>query len=242
MVRDAGDVVNFSVVVPLHNEEANVERLLSTTRESLARSQYVDRYEVICVNDGSTDATGDLLSRAVSDTVVAFHLPKRSGQSAALARGIGAARYEIVGRIDGDLQTSPDDFDLLLPLLNQGVDCAHGVRVHRQDTWVRRQSSRIANGFRRWVLGDEFQDISCPLTVFRRACVEHLTFFNSFHRYLPYLVQMQGYTVRQVPVRHFPRLAGKPKYGISNRLGVGLTSLFVVRWMARHYLGRGSPR
>ena len=231
--------MNLSVVVPLHNEEANVERLLATTSASLERSAHVDRYEVLCVDDGSTDRTAELLSRAQSDTVVCLRLPTRSGQSAALARGIGAARYEILGRMDGDLQTSPDDFDLLLPWLEQGYDCAHGIRAPRQDTWVRRQSSRIANSFRRWVLGDEFQDISCPLTVFRRQCVEHLTLFNSFHRYLPYLVQMQGYAVRQIPVRHFPRLAGTPKYGISNRLGVGLTSLFVVRWMAKHYLARG---
>ncbi len=232
--------MNLSVVVPLHNEEANIERLLATTLTSLQRNPLVERFELICVDDGSTDGTAALLAPARGESVVVVSLPRRSGQSAALARGIGAARYEIIARMDGDLQTSPEDFDQLLPWLGRGFDCVHGVRVDRQDPWLRRWSSRVANRFRRWVLGDPFEDISCPLSVFRRDCVAEITLFTPFHRYLPYLVAMQGYTVKQVPVRHFPRVAGSAKYGISNRLLAGLVSVFVVRWLSRHYLPRRS--
>jgi len=232
--------MNLSVVVPLHNEEPNIERLLATVVPSLERNPLVDQFEVICVDDGSTDGTARLLAAARSPSVVVVTLPRRSGQSAALARGIGAARYDVIGRLDGDLQTSPDDFEHLLPWLDRGFDCAHGVRQKRQDTMVRRLSSRIANGIRRRVLGDAFQDISCPLTVFRKRCVDNLTLFDSFHRYLPFLIRMQGYPVTQVPVRHFPRVAGRTKYGIANRVGVGLVSLFVVRWLSRRHLSRGA--
>jgi hypothetical protein len=126
----------------------------------------------------------------------------------------------------------------MLPLLEQGVDCVHGVRTRRHDAVLRRWSSRAANTFRRAVLRDGFRDIACPLTVFRRACIEHVPRFEPFHRYLPFLIAMQGFVVTQVPVQHFPRVAGVAKYGIADRLGIGLSSVFVVRWLARHVITR----
>lgn len=230
--------MDLSVVVPLHNEEPNVDRLLGTTLASLRRNRHVSRFELICVDDGSRDATRARLDLGKTGDVVVLSHPVRRGQSAALATGIAAARHEIVGVMDGDLQTTPDDFEPLLAELDRGFDCAHGVRVNRKDPAIRLLSSRIANGVRRLVLGDGFRDIGCPLSVFRRRCLDGLTLFDSFHRYLPYLIQMQGYRVTQVPVRHFPRAAGQAKYGISNRLGVGLRSLWFVRRLARQYAPR----
>lgn len=229
--------LNVSVVVPLHNEEPNVERLLAVVPASLARNSLVDQFEIICVDDGSTDRTGELLLRGRSDRLVVLSIPGRSGQSAALARGIAAARYDIIGLLDGDLQTTPDDFALLLPWLERGFGCVHGIRTNRQDPLVRRASSLVARVVRQLVLGDDFQDISCPLSVFRKACLTGVPLFDPFHRYLPYLIQVGGYAVKQVPVRHFPRIAGRTKYGIANRLGPGLRSLLAVRRLARKKSG-----
>ena len=230
--------MDLSVVIPLHNEEGNVERLLATLGESLERDSLVGRFEVVCVNDGSNDGTAAQLERHRADWVTVITLPTRRGQSTALSYGLDAARYDVLARMDGDLQTTPEDFERLLPLLEQGFDCVHGIRVKRHDSMVRRWSSLIANAVRRAVLRDGFQDIACPLTVFRRACLERVPRFEPFHRYLPFLISMQGFAVTQVPVRHFPRLAGRAKYGIANRLAIGLTSLFVIRWLSRHVVAR----
>jgi len=235
--RPLPDRVDFSVVVPLYNEEPNVDRLLHTTLPSLERNPRVRRFELVCVDDGSADDTRARLERARTDRVVVLSHPTRRGQSGALATGIAAARYDVVGVMDADLQTTPDDFVPLLQRLDQGFDCAHGIRVQRRDPVLRLLSSRVANAVRRLVLGDPFYDIGCPLSVFRRGCLEGVPLFEPFHRYLPFLIQMQGYRVTQVPVRHFPRAAGQTKYGIVNRLGVGLRSLLHVRRLARRYAG-----
>ncbi len=198
----------------------------------------VERFEVLCVDDGSTDDTADLLGRHQVDWLRVIRLPVRSGQSAALSAGIDAARYDVIGRMDGDLQTSPDDFEPLLQELARGPDCVHGVRAHRYDSVVRRLSSRVANAVRRKVLGDPFLDIACPLTVFRKECVRHALRVDSFHRFLPYHIQLQGYGVTQVPVRHFPRQAGHTKYGVADRVTIGITSLLAMRWFARHHNNR----
>ncbi len=241
--------MNLSVIIPLYNEEGNIERLFETVPGSLEQNSYVDDYEILCVNDGSTDRTADLLRRYKTERTTILSSSENRGQSGALAIGIDAARYELVGLLDGDLQTTPDDFECLLALFQEGYDCVHGIRIDRQDTTLRKLSSRVANSFRSRVLGDKFRDISCPLSVFRKQCLDGVTLFQAFHRYIPYLIQMQGYKVAEVPVRHFPRLAGQPKYGISNRLWIGLQSLLFVRWMARNGITRnlegrasGSPR
>jgi glycosyltransferase involved in cell wall biosynthesis len=212
--------------------------MVTALGESLPQLSLVDRFEVVFVDDASTDDTAGLLAQHRFDWLTLVSLPKRGGQSAALSAGIDVARHDVVGRIDGDLQTSPDDFDLLLHGLAHGFDCAHGVRAQRYDSVTRRVSSRVANAVRRRVLGDPFFDIACPLTVFRKECVRHVPRVDSFHRFLPYLIQLQGCTVTQVPVRHFPRLAGQTKYGVLDRLGIGITSLLAMRWYARHHIPR----
>ena len=185
------------------------------------------------MDDGSTDRTGELLGPGRGDRVVVLSLHQRAGQSAALARGIAAARYDVVGLLAGDLQTTPDDFAVLIPWLQEGFACAHGIRVGRRDSVVRRASSWVARVVRQLALGDDIQDIGCPLSVYRKECLADVPVFDPFHRYLPYLVQAQGYRVKQVPVRHFPRLAGRSKYGIANRLGPGLASLLTVRRLVK---------
>lgn len=228
----------FSVVVPLFNEEDNVERLLGLLSESLEENALVSQYEILCVDDGSTDATLELLRKFSTGHTRIVALPRNAGQSTALAAGMQAARFETIGLIDGDLQTTPDDFEALLRVLADGYDFVSGVRVNRCDSLAKRLSSRIANGLRQKVLGDPFNDIGCPLKVFRKKCVAGLMLFDSFHRYLPYLVRLQGFRVAAVPVRHFPRVAGTTKYGLFDRVWIGLQSLYVVSWLGRKYISR----
>jgi glycosyltransferase involved in cell wall biosynthesis len=232
--------MHVSVAVPLYNEEGNVERLLTELPASLEWNSHVDDYEIVCVNDGSTDRTGELLELYRSDPVKIVTLHANSGQSAALAAGIAAATHDTVARIDADLQTTPDDLAPLLAMMKSGFDCAHGIRAHRRDPLTRRVSSAVANVVRRAVLHDAFRDIGCPLTVFRKECVERIPLFPAFHRYLPYLIEVQGYRVAQVAVRHFPRLAGSTKYGVRNRLWIGVLSLLFVRSLLRRITGSHS--
>ncbi|MGD2134507.1 MAG: glycosyltransferase family 2 protein [Gemmatimonadales bacterium] len=234
--------VALSVVVPLYNEEPNVDRLVATLSASLARGGPVGAYEILCVDDGSTDGTRAALERCRTREMRILSLPSNRGQSAALAHGLRAAAHPIVAFIDGDLQTTPDDLGPMVERLEQGYDCVHGMRVNRQDSFVRRISSAVANAVRRLVLHDRFRDIGCPLTVFRRECLDNVTLFTPFHRYLPFLIEMQGYRVTEMPVRHFPRVAGKAKYGIGNRWWIGIRSLLAVRRMARRMAMRRSGR
>lgn len=230
----------FSVVVPLYNEETNVLRLLEAVPASLETNPYVDDWELICVDDGSTDRTAERLAGAASERVVVVTLPVNQGQSAAILHGVARARGDVIGVLDGDLQTTPDDFTVLLAEMQRGSwDAVHGIRRDRRDSLVRRWSSRVANAVRRWALKDDFEDISCPLAVFRRTCMDGVPRFDALHRYLPYLFRLQGLRVTQVPVRHFPRVADQAKYGIANRLAIGVTSLLVMRWLGRHAVMRG---
>lgn len=228
---------NISVVVPLYNEEDNVERLIGLLSESLEKNPLVDQYEILCVDDGSTDTTLELLGRFATGHTRIVALPRNAGQSTAIAAGMRAARFETIGLIDGDLQTTPDDFEGLLRVLAQGYDFVNGIRVDRHDALAKRISSRIANRLRRKILGDTFSDIGCPLKVLRKECIDRMTMFDSFHRYLPYLVRLQGFRVAEMPVRHFPRVAGKTKYGLFDRVWIGLQSLYVVSWLGRKYIG-----
>lgn len=238
----AAKVVDLSVVVPLYNEAGNVARLCGALHASLERNPWVRAFQLVLVNDGSSDNTLELLRRHRSDRTTIVSLARRHGQSGALAAGLDAARFETVARLDGDLQTTPDDLVPLLELMQRGFDCVHGIRLERKDTWLRRMSSRAANAVRRAVLGDTFQDISCPLSVFHKNCLANVPRMEVLHRYLPYLIQVQGYAVAEFPVQHFPRIAEHTKYGISNRLWVGVKSLLDVKRLSRELQQRAAFR
>ena len=132
------------------------------------------------------------------------------------------------------MQTDPEDFALLLTELGGAVACVNGWRVDRHDGWVKRVSSGLSNRVRATVLGDGLKDINCPLKVIRRDVLVRLPRFRGWHRYIPALVMREGFSVREVPVRHYPRTAGRSKYGIHDRLWIGITSLLVVSWLTRN--------
>lgn len=227
----------LSIVIPLFNEADNLPVLDEQVRTALQAQEMT--YEVLYVDDGSSDASLDVL-RELAQHDGRLRLLRNfcnSGQSAALAAGFEAARGEILVTLDADLQNDPADIPTLLSELQRTeADLVAGVRQRRQDNWVRRLSSRLANGVRRRVLQDDATDTGCSLKAFRAELVRQLPRFNGMHRFLPALIKMAGGRVVQVPVHHRPRLHGEPKYNISNRLWRGLADLFGVFWLQRRWI------
>ncbi|MDH5427255.1 MAG: glycosyltransferase family 2 protein [Nitrospirota bacterium] len=228
-----------SVVIPIKDERDNIPLLASqllTFFEGRPESATAS-FELVFVDDGSTDGSEAVLDELVqqSDAVRVIHLDKNHGQTAAFDAGFRQAKGELIATMDGDLQYDPADFAKLLVMVNQ-VDLVCGRRAARHDNMVRRWSSRIANQVRNWVVHDGIADTGCSLKIFRRAVVERMPLFKNMHRFFPALAQMYGFTVTEVPVQHFPRTHGLSKYGVGNRLFVGLYDLFAVRWMQKRCL------
>jgi dolichol-phosphate mannosyltransferase len=167
-----------------------------------------------------------------------FALDRRCGQSVALEAGFRAARGEITATLDGDLQNDPADILRLMTHLDC-ADVVNGVRENRQDSWLRRLSSRIGNGFRNWLTGESVTDVGCSLRVMRTEYLRGLELYRGMHRFLPTLLKMQGARLTEVAVNHRPRRFGRSKYGIANRLFVGIADVLAVRWMqSRHVTHR----
>jgi glycosyltransferase involved in cell wall biosynthesis len=229
----------ISVVIPVKDERDNLvpltERLLKVLAAE-ARSQSAP-FEIIYIDDGSTDGSGPLLDRLADEyeAVRVRHFDRNYGQTTAFAAGFREARGELIVTMDGDLQFDPGDIPLLLPLITQ-YDLVCGWRKDRHDNLVRKLSSRIACSFRHTVLGKDVHDTGCSLKIFRRPVVERLQLFEGMHRFFPALARTYGFSVGEVPVRHYPRAHGVSKYGIGNRLFRGLYDLFAVRWMKSRIL------
>ncbi len=231
----AEPIDGISVAIPLHNEE---ESLLPLRERLLAVLEKLGiPFEVILVDDGSTDESPLILRRfaAEDSRIRLIRIAERSGQSAALDAGFHAARYGVVVTMDADLQNDPEDIPALIEALRD-VDVVCGVRVNRHDNWIRRASSRIANRTRDRITGDHITDTGCSLKAYRTPFLRRLKLFTGMHRFLPTLLRLEGARVIEVPVRHHPRAAGRSKYGIGNRMFVGLRDCFAVRWMRDRHL------
>ena len=226
--------MSISVVVPIYNERENVDRLYDAILIVLER---IGRpFEMILVNDGSTDGTTESLARlaAKDNRVRVIEFRRNFGQTAAMNAGMMAASGEIVVTLDADLQNDPADIPALLQTLtDSGADVVQGDRrAGRRDSLVRRGSSVAARVFRRWLLGDTIHDTGCSLRVLRREAALALPLqFRGMHRFIPLTCRQLGYRVLEQPVRHRPRTAGRSKYGIRNRALVGLIDCFAIRWM-----------
>lgn len=226
----------LSIVVPLYNEEENLPALDGEIRAALAPLGLA--YEVLYVDDGSTDGSLTALrSLAAADPRIRIlRHRKNAGQSAGLASGFRAARGELVATLDADLQNDPADLPRLLAKLDEGWDVVSGVRRNRRDSWVRRVSSRIANGVRNWATDEAITDVGCSLKAYRARFLAHLPMFGGMHRFLPTLVRWNGARVTELEVNHRPRLHGVAKYGIGNRLFRALADLMAVRWMRTRWI------
>lgn len=234
--RDRHPPPTLTVVIPFYNEQDSVVALLAEVDRALAGR--ID-YEIIAVDDGSTDDTASELSMAASRSgaLRALRLHKNRGQSAALANGIHAARASLIVTLDGDGQNPPAE---IMPLVDayrrqarERMCLVMGWRRRRNDSLLRRLSSRIANGLRGALLGDGCPDTGCGLKVFARDDFIALPHFGHMHRFLPALFVRAGARVISVPVAHRPRRAGRSKYGVGNRLWVGLMDMAGVYWLQR---------
>ena len=226
----------LSMVIPIKDERDNLQPLttqLTKVLGSLEQSREAP-FEIVYVDDGSTDGSSALLDEIGRETpeVRVIHFARNHGQTAAFAAGFRHAHGELIATLDGDLQYDPADITLLLPLITE-YDLVCGRRRQRLDTLIRRLSSRMAYLIRNAVLRDGIHDSGCSLKVFRRAVVERIPLFHNMHRFFPALAKMHGFSVTEVPVQHFPRAHGYSKYGVGNRLFAGLYDLVAVRWMQK---------
>jgi glycosyltransferase involved in cell wall biosynthesis len=222
------------VVVPVFDEEDSLEPLHRELDAAL--SALPGGIEILLVDDGSRDRSLQVMrALARKDARVrVIALDRNHGQSAAFEAGFQAARGELIATLDADLQNDPADIPRMIERLD-GADVVNGVRERRQDSWVRRESSRIANGFRNRMNGEAVTDVGCTLRVMRAEHARRVKLFRGMHRFLPTLLRLEGARVVEVPVAHRPRRYGRSKYGIGNRLFVGLVDVFAVRWMQRRH-------
>ena len=233
--------VELSLVVPVYNERDNLPVLVEEIARALAGRGEGEggRYEIVAVDDGSTDGSLDVLKALKRDHpeihIVAF--AANAGQTAAFAAGFGAARGRVIVTLDADLQNDPADIPALVAELERsGAAAVAGYRVGRRDSGWKRLQSRIANDVRNRLNRETIRDTGCSLKAFRAEAVRALPMFNGMHRFLPTLVRMQGGRVTEVPVRHRTRRFGKTKYGMWNRVFRALLDALAVRWMQRRAL------
>jgi dolichol-phosphate mannosyltransferase len=216
----------LSVIVPLFNESENVSQLVLEIKQALPEV----RFELILVDDGSTDGTAERIPTRDS-ALRLIRFSRNCGQSAALYAGMHAARAPVLAFLDGDLQNDPADIPRLLGEIAAGADLVCGYRAQRRDSFGRKLQSRIANGIRRAFTHDGVRDTGCTLKAMRIACRDALPLFNGLHRFMPAFVRAAGFTVREIAVSHRPRLHGTSKYSLANRAWRGLVDLFGVCWL-----------
>jgi glycosyltransferase involved in cell wall biosynthesis len=223
------------VVVPVFDERENLEPLHRELSAALA--ELPGGVEFVYVDDGSRDGSAERLADLAErdERVRVLRFAENSGQSAAFAAGFEAARGEVVATLDADLQNDPADLPRLLAALDR-ADVVNGVRQGRRDSWVRKVSSRIGNGFRNWMTHESVSDVGCSLRVMRASYLRRVKLYRGMHRFLPTLLRLEGARVIELPVSHRPRRHGRSKYGIANRLFVGIADVFAVRWMQKRRL------
>lgn len=225
----------LTIIVPVYNEQDNLQRLEKELLKYLEIA--VKPSCVLLVNDGSTDNSlammQDLCQRNEAFSYLSF--VKNCGLSAAIKAGFDAAQTPLVGYIDSDLQTDPEDFNKLMAY-SEDYALVTGVRADRKDDFVKNMSSKIANGIRRAFTHDGMDDTGCPLKVIRTDCAKKIPMFKGLHRFLPAMILLQNENVIQIPVRHYPRIAGQAKFGLWNRLLGPLVDCFAYLWMKKKYI------
>ncbi|HVY60281.1 MAG TPA: glycosyltransferase family 2 protein [Planctomycetota bacterium] len=223
----------LSIVIPTYNEEGNIPLLDAAIHGALAKAAISD-YEIVHVDDGSKDRSADEVKAEIAKDrrVRLIRLKQNSGETAATEAGIRNAKGDVVIVMDCDLQNDPEDIPKLLAKIGE-FDCVCGYREKRGegDNLVRIVSSRIANNVRNWALGDGIRDSGCTFRAFKREALKDVKFFRGMHRFLPTLLQMQGFKVTEVPVKNHERKFGVSKYGVWNRVFAASADLLAVKWM-----------
>jgi len=235
--------VDISVMAPAHNEQDNVIPLAEAVEKAVA--PLGRPWEMVIIDDGSTDATAARLAEACERFAFlrVFRVTnappgKGLGLTAAFYAGLRRCDGRIVCTLDADLQNDPADLPAMIDRLeSKNLDLVQGDRsANRHDNFVRRLSSNTGRAFRGWVLGDKVRDTACSLRVMRREVALDIPFeFKGMHRFVPFYAKMRGFKVESFPCRHHPRVAGEAKFGVWNRAIPGLIDLFAVRWMASRH-------
>ncbi|HAK37595.1 MAG TPA: glycosyltransferase [Nitrospina sp.] len=222
----------ISIVIPVYNEREN---LILLDEEITKHMQPLSKeYEVLLVDDGSTDGSAEIIHTLQSDNphLRLIRFGHNHGQTAAFSAGFNKARGDIIVTMDADLQNSPADIHLLLDAIKD-YDVVCGWRHKRNDPWIRKVSSKIANAVRNSLSEETIADTGCSLKAFRRECFKNIKLYNGLHRFFPTLMKMEGFTVTQVKVGHYPRIHGHSKYNIRNRLLASFKDLLAIRWMKK---------
>ncbi len=227
--------MEFSVVIPLFNEEEVLPVLQE--RLHLVCEKLSSSYEIIYVDDGSTDSSMDVLNKLKNNypsiRIISFN--KNQGQSAGLFAGFHASRGEWIVTIDADLQNPPEEIPRLFEF-KDGFDFITGTRAKREDSLIRKISSKTARVFRWVILRDTTQDVGCSLRMFKREIVDSLPYFKNFHRFFTFLTREAGFKIKEVPVKHDARTFGKSKYGVFNRAKEGIFDLVGVFWLKKRLI------
>ncbi|MGE5167087.1 MAG: glycosyltransferase family 2 protein [Deltaproteobacteria bacterium] len=231
---DAAHVIDLTVAIPLYNEAENIPILYARVRDAL--DALGKRWELVLVDDGSSDGSGALLDKIAADDarVVVLHFRRNYGQTAAFMAGIDHARGAIIVPMDGDLQNDPDDIGKLLAKLDEGFDVVSGWRKDRQDNAIKRNlPSRMANGLISRVSGVRLHDYGCSLKAYRRDVLDGVKLYGEMHRFVPIYAAWNGARVTEILVQHHPRLHGESKYGLERVFKVVL-DLLVVKFLFRY--------
>lgn len=225
----------FTIIVPVYNEQDNLIRVEKELKKYLEIAKIPTK--ILFINDGSKDNSQALIEeickRNEAFNFVCFK--ENRGLSAAIKAGFDAVDTKLVGYIDSDLQTTPEDFNLLLEEIEE-YDLVTGVRSNRKDSFVKNMSSKIANGIRRSFTHDGMDDTGCPLKVIKTDYAKRIPMFKGLHRFLPAMILLQNGKIKQIPVQHFPRVAGDAKFGLWNRLLGPLMDCFAYLWMKKKYI------
>ncbi len=223
--------MKISVVIPIYNERENIPGLY---RELLRVLSILKQdYEIIFVDDGSTDSSVDILKelKATNPNIKILSLDRNYGLSTAISAGIEKAQGDIIITIDGDLQNDPGDIPKLLGYIHQGYDVVSGWRKNRKDPLVKKFSSKIANFIRNKLTSEDIKDSACMLKAYKKEYIKKIKFYRGWHRFLPTLLKMEGAKVIEIEVNHRPRKYGKSKYGIRNRFIKPLIDALVISWL-----------
>ena len=225
----------FTIIVPVYNEEDN---LIRVEKELVAYiNMAIKKTAILFVNDGSIDNSLTMIKSICSKNEAFGYISFKTnkGLSAAIKAGFDHVTTDLVGYIDSDLQTSPEDFNKLLEHCDT-YDLVTGVRADRKDSFIKNISSTIANSIRRGFTHDGMDDTGCPLKVLKTQYAKRIPMFRGLHRFLPAMILLQEGSVVQIPVRHFPRVAGTAKFGVWNRLLGPLMDCFAYLWMKKKYI------
>lgn len=226
---------DLTIIVPIYNEIEGFDALGSTLKDFLPQAKKTTA--ILFVDDGSSDGSLDKIKSFCQENPHFYFIQhaKNSGLSAALKSGFEIVQSPLVGYIDADLQTNPEDFNLLLDYTDN-YQLVTGIRASRKDTFFKKLQSKVANSFRRMMTKDGATDTGCPLKIMHTDMAKKIPMFTGLHRFFPALVLMMGGTYKEMPVRHYPRVAGTSKYHLLNRLWGPFVDCFAYRWMKKRVL------